>query len=408
MAHGPDRGQPGASMMSGSDAALLVLVVITGCAPPVIARSGETHNGEKILSDSGIALLNHDLDARVAQKMTDCITSEVTKQSSGTKVTDAQQAKNALFPWLEESVVSFDPQQAATLLSNRMIQERSREMRLRYVVFVTEARGSSHMNGPFLCGGGYGSAGCLGAARITRETTVRAVVWDLERGRQSELSADENAHDLLVGFVLPLWIPGGQSTTHHVCQTMAQRLVQMVREPDAAPASSIIEAQSALVWKSAAELADDATAARSGNPGTSCLDSFVEQSGGAPPAGDSQLVDSVMWFDGVSSVKGFMSRPPALTRFGSMEVAGQFLTFVSTPGSQPNERLRIPFSELQTVTVEGGATTLVLLQTTGTCRAAFQVLGVSPSVVKQRTDAVGNLLAQRLAVFQDQPSAAIP
>ena len=79
-------------MMSGSHAALLVLVVITGCAPPVIAQSGETHNGEEILSDSGIALLNHDLDARVAQKMTDCITSEVTKQSSGTKVTDAQQA----------------------------------------------------------------------------------------------------------------------------------------------------------------------------------------------------------------------------------------------------------------------------------------------------------------------------
>ena len=58
--------------------------------------------------------------------------------------------------------------------------------------------------GPFACGGGYGGAGCLGAGRIARETTVAAIVWDLERGRESkDLVTTERANDLLVGAGLP-------------------------------------------------------------------------------------------------------------------------------------------------------------------------------------------------------------
>jgi hypothetical protein len=371
-----------------------------------IGQSVDSDNAADVANDSGIALLNYGLDARVAQRMTDCITSTVTKQGNKIKVTDAQQAKNAFFPWLEESVVSFSPKQAATLLSNRMIQQRSRESRLRYVVFITEEYGSSHMKGPFFCGGGYGGAGCLGAAGIARETTVHAVVWDLERGRQAELSATENAHDLLVGFVLPLWIPGGLPTTTQACHTMAQDLLRMVREPDAVPGGSNLEARPAMIWKSATELTDDATAAESGERPAGCLDAFTEQASGDD--GNAQLVDGVMWFDGTSSVKEFMSRQPALTRVGSIAIAEQYVTFASTPGSQPEQRLRIPLTEILSVTVDGGATTLVLLKTKSACRAAFQVLDVSPSVVKQRTDAVGHLLAQRLVDFRNHAGTATP
>jgi hypothetical protein len=379
-------------------AAALLLVIIIGCVPPAFGQGTEPQSGAEVRNHSGIAILNSGVDVRMAQAMSNCMASSVTRQNKEIKIMAAQQAKNAFYPWMEESVVSFDPKQAAALLSNRMIQERAREIELRYLVFLTEAHGSSHMNGPFDCGGGYGGAGCLGAARIARETTVRAVVWDLEGGRQSDLSAAEYAHDLVVGLVLPLWIPGGLPTSTQACHAMAKKLVQMVREPD--------ETRTAMVWRTASELADDATAAEFRDLAAGCLDAYTQQT--TEDDSNAQLVDGVMWFDGVSSVNEFMSRRPALTRVGSITIAEQFLTFASTPGSQPEQRLQIPFSELQTITVDSGATTLVLLNTKSACRAAFQVLGASPSVVKQHQRAIGNLLAQRLAGSRNHTGAATP
>jgi len=239
--------------------ALPVLLGIAACAPIALGQGQDL--GSAAANSPGLAVLSYNLDAASRLHVVDCLSPPLAKQDKQIKIIPAQQAKNALFPWLEESVLSLEPKQAAMLLSDHLIRERARESGLRYLVFLTQASSSSSMNGPFVCGGGYGGAGCLGGARIGRETTVAAVIWDLERGRESrELSETKRAHDILVGLVLPLWIPGGLSTRTEACHTMAQKLLQIVRDADAVPEGPISETTDASVWWSSAELTDAAKA----------------------------------------------------------------------------------------------------------------------------------------------------
>lgn len=222
-------------------------------------------NGTTVRNRSDLAILNNAPDGIAPQSMVDCVSSSLSKHDSRIKTMPSQEAKNLLFPWLQESVLSLDPKPVAMLLSNTLLQQRSRESGLRYVVFLTQAHSSSNSYGPFLCGGGYGGAGCLGAARITRETTVSAMVWDLERGRESkDLLTTERAHDLLVGAILPLWIPGGMSTKAHACHTMAQKLLQAVRESDVAPEGSTSQASNDSIWQSPAEFTAEPITAEPG------------------------------------------------------------------------------------------------------------------------------------------------
>ncbi len=235
---------------------LAVLFGLSACARIAPGQGQDLRSAPA--NDAQIAVLNYNLDAASSLHMADCLTSALRKQEKQLRIMPAQQAKNAFFPWLEESVLSLEPKQVAMLLSDQLIQVRSRESGLRYLVILTEARSSSQMRGPFVCGGGYGGAGCLGGARIGRETTIGVIVWDLERGRESqELSVTEHAHDLIVGALLPVWIPGGLSTKMQACHTMAQRVLQIVRDS--------ADARNATVWWSSAELTDTANKPDSGS-----------------------------------------------------------------------------------------------------------------------------------------------
>jgi hypothetical protein len=189
----------------------------------------------------------------------DCIESSLAHEDKALRITPAQQVRDAFFPWLEESVLSLDPKQTAMLLSKPLFQEKARETGLRYLTFLTAGTGSAALHGPFFCGGAGAGAGCLGLGRIARETTFGAVIWDLAGGRESQrLEADEVAHDVMVGFVLPLWIPGGTSTRTRACHTMARNLIQTVRASDRGMADPSGEVQT--VWRSPAEPTEDATA----------------------------------------------------------------------------------------------------------------------------------------------------
>jgi hypothetical protein len=236
--------------------ALAVLFAIAACARIAVGQAHDS--GSTVANSSDIAILSYNLDAVSPLHMADCLTSSLTKQDKQIRIMPEQRARNSFFPWLEESVLSLEPKQVAKLLSDRLIQMRSRETGLRYLVIFTQVSSSSHMHGPFFCGGGYGGAGCLGGASIGRETSIAAIVWDLERGRESQqLSATRRAHDVIVGLGLPLWIPGGMSTKTQACHLMAQKLLQIMHDPDPVLDGST-GAQTVSVWRTSAEITDEA------------------------------------------------------------------------------------------------------------------------------------------------------
>jgi len=120
-------------------------------------------------------------------------------------------------------------------VAESVVQQRAQDIEVRYLVVPTHSdNNTSTLRGPFGCGGGPAGAGCLGAGRYTRESALGVVIWDLDRRRVSkELSDTESTNDLVVGLMLPLWIPGGSSTKTRACHSVAHAVIGAMRETEA-------------------------------------------------------------------------------------------------------------------------------------------------------------------------------
>jgi hypothetical protein len=115
---------------------------------------------------------------------------------------------------------------------------------------------------------------------------------------------------------------------------------------------------------------------------------------------DRAVVDDVQWFDGVDSLAVFRSSKllTLQSRIGRMEITDESVSLASTDGL-----VRLPLAMVERVTVAKGWTTHMIMLTTGQgCHAAFQVLDRDPNEVIRRTDALGSLLADRLAASRSR------
>jgi hypothetical protein len=170
--------------------------------------------------------VSNGLKEQYGMQTTQCLRKSIEGLDHGLQIVSEDEVRDAFFPWLEYDVMST---YAVDALIGHSLQERARQTGVEFVVFPTDAHSGSETKGPFLCGGGYGGAGCLGAAEVQRNSEVTASIWDLRRGaRGQSLTGQGHAKDALIGLVLPIWIPGGGSTKVHACHELAGALLEVM------------------------------------------------------------------------------------------------------------------------------------------------------------------------------------
>jgi hypothetical protein len=147
--------------------------------------------------------------------------------------------REALFPWFEQPV---DDEVIADLAARRLVREKLAEMRVRYLVEVggesksdisgaagggSGGGGYIGPNGVFMCGAGYGGAGCLGFMAWERTSDLFATVWDLGEGRRAaRLEAQVSGGNVMIGFVLP--VPLIAPTETAACVALAEHVARFV------------------------------------------------------------------------------------------------------------------------------------------------------------------------------------
>jgi len=163
-----------------------------------------------------------------------CLSESLKKLDPKLALVDANVVKDALYPWLDSDLLEDQASEEA-ILGSAMLRQRASELGIRYIVGFTHTTKDGDLKGPFLCA----QSGCLGVGVIRRETRISAYLWDMQRGLEaSNLGGHGKAHDLLLGYVLPVWIPMGGSTKHLACTDLARHLSRIMQgDPDSALAA---------------------------------------------------------------------------------------------------------------------------------------------------------------------------
>ena len=363
------------------------LLLVLGAVALGQARAAESPGAQH----GSVAILNYGFAPTLAKTSVTCMSHALGKLKHGIEVVPAEKALDAFYPWLE---VAMDSDAALQVLASQKVSAQAREAGVDVILVLTHAGAESHMKGPFFCGGGYGGAGCLGGATLNRQSEMTALIWDLRRPQESrQIVAMGRAHDLLLGLILPVWIPGGRSTKTLACEDMAGAIDHVLfADADTLRADTRIGRAGSSSTSTSPASAQDYQP----TPGEwACLrapgaDSSVATPGEEQPA---QTIDGVQWFDRVGSLADFTDprMAAAESRVGRLALTADRITFASA-----DQAWEARYGDLASATVLNGPTTLVAVETISGCRAAFQVLDPDAKMVKAQTGRLGQALAARL------------
>lgn len=124
-----------------------------------------------------------------------------------------------MFPWFEPDRTPTSPAALDQLLRKPHVRTRFFDLKVRYLIGLTKKDKSGGFPG-FICGAGYGGAGCLGLAWENKESSLDAIIWDLRvDGRAGDLSARTSGTSLAIGVIVPIIFIA--YTDADACQQMA-------------------------------------------------------------------------------------------------------------------------------------------------------------------------------------------
>ena len=347
------------------------------------------------------ALLFDSEATRVRAGSADCVTRELRHADSAIEWIDEPRIRDAYFPWFEDASYTTEPEAITTVLKSRMGQQRATELGLRYIVFLTSASSATSSRGAIACGGAGQVGGCLGAAALTRTSSLTATVWDFSAGTQAaDLAGHGTARDAVIAIGLPLWLPGGQSTKTLACKDLALSIHRVLHgDPDGrlaavqpppldaaelggagtADGAATTDAQPAPapLWPCLAALGAAATPAPRAAPTTAS----------GPPA--VAYADWVEWTADVPPAEG-----AAGAEFGVLTVGPDDLIFEVY--GKASGRFRVPLESVSSFELPKADSPAVTVTSLGRCRAVFHVADLDPKVKSRRTTALANLIRERL------------
>lgn len=143
---------------------------------------------------------------------------------------EAERFRDATFPWFEPSVDQpATPEAWAQRLKDSLAGAGAMEIRARYALLVGGTTVNEPQKGPFMCGGGYGGAGCLGVTSSERRTSLRLTLVDLMRRELAgEIETSESGSFTWIGIVVP--IPIISPTETAACEEAAAKVRQLLKD----------------------------------------------------------------------------------------------------------------------------------------------------------------------------------
>jgi len=159
-----------------------------------------------------------------------CVRAKIERyENASGKIMDAAAFQDALFPWFEPAQAPRTLDELNNLISRPEIRERIFSLKVRYLISMAVSTESDGFPG-FVCGAGYGGAGCLGLGWENEDFAMYAIVWDLKTGNEAgELTASSAGKSLAIGVGIPIIFTA--YTEEDACEALAVALGKVLERP---------------------------------------------------------------------------------------------------------------------------------------------------------------------------------
>jgi hypothetical protein len=130
---------------------------------------------------------------------------------------------DALYPWFEPRTAPKHLKRLKRLMQDPVIQDKVRQEKIRYLVWLDGEVESHGMEGAMSCGMGPSGAGCFGYTSWDKNAMFEAIVWDLsDLTEEARIRVDSEGTSYVIGIVAP--IPLLTPVKSQACEGMGNQL----------------------------------------------------------------------------------------------------------------------------------------------------------------------------------------
>lgn len=135
--------------------------------------------------------------------------------------------KDALFPWFEPRLAPTHAEAVAILLEQPPIAKKTKELGIRYLIWVYGESATSNRQGSLSCSFSGAGGGCFGMLSWDNNSTYEATIWDMKESRSLGLISSESVGTSMVpALVIP--IPIIARTKSASCKSMGDQLYKVL------------------------------------------------------------------------------------------------------------------------------------------------------------------------------------
>lgn len=211
-------------MMPRMFAALIAAAWLAGCASTTTVDDYrpttepiDISEGEKVAilgrRDAG----HYETDSDFVECLSDRL------DQSDFQVMSEQEFIDTLYPWFEPRTAPKNLKRLRRLMQEPVLQDKIRQERIRYLVWLDGEVESHGMSGAMSCGMGPAGAGCFGYTSWDKNAMFEAIVWDLvDLTEEARIRVDSEGTSYVIGIVAP--IPLLTPVESQACSGMGKQL----------------------------------------------------------------------------------------------------------------------------------------------------------------------------------------
>jgi hypothetical protein len=203
---------------------LLAAAALGGCASTTtIDDYRPTTEPIELGADEKVAILGRS-DAghyETDRSFMDCLGKKL--DNSNFAVMSEQEFVDALYPWFEPRTAPKHLERLKKIMQEPVIQEKVRQERIRYLVWLDGEVESQGMSGSMTCAMTSAGGGCFGYTSWDKIATFEATVWDLtDLTEEARIRVDSEGTSYVIGIVAP--IPLLSPVKSQACEGMGKQL----------------------------------------------------------------------------------------------------------------------------------------------------------------------------------------
>ena len=185
---------------------LALLFALSACTTTTVDEYRENNTALTLNSDERVVVLGrrHYADHETEPDFIDCI-GEKLEEDKGISVLPEKEFVDLLYPWFEPRTAPLGLKRLTKMLDEPMIAQRFREQGLHYMIWIDGSTETTDRDGSVSCAIGPGGGGCFGFATWEKTGTYEAIIWDLQKLKESgRVKVEARGSSYMVAIILPI------------------------------------------------------------------------------------------------------------------------------------------------------------------------------------------------------------